>query len=58
MKQALQVIVTLVLLLIVFALVGNLIHAVSNIVKGLVTLALWAVIIYFAVKIFGGRGGK
>jgi hypothetical protein len=49
--------VALVLLLIAFAVVNNLIHTVAGIVKGLVTLALWAVIIYFAFKIFGG-GGK
>ncbi|MCS6862669.1 MAG: hypothetical protein NZT92_20380 [Abditibacteriales bacterium] len=58
MKQALQVMVALVLLLVAFAVVNNLIHTVAGIVKGLVTIALWAVIIYFAVKIFGGRGGK
>lgn len=58
MKQALQVIVALVLLLVAFAVVSNVIRTVGHIVQGLVTIALWAVIIYFAVKIFGGRGGK
>lgn len=58
MKQALQVIAALVVLLIALAIVNNLIHATVRVIAGLATIALWAVIIYFAAKIFGGRGGQ
>ncbi len=58
MNKALQVIVAIVLLLIAFAVVSNVIHTVGRVVQGLVTLALWAVIIYFAFKIFGGGDKK
>jgi uncharacterized membrane protein (GlpM family) len=58
MNKVLKLIVALVLLLITFGVVSHLIHAATRVITGLVTIALWAIIIYFAFKFFGGREDK